>query len=100
MKSWKSAWVLTGSLLGPMKVLQVVLAAPRELRKAELERGLFARCGLEYLDAGTYDLGTYAVAPYHPDLDHGPMLATAGQHFSNKSDRLRSEAEGRSMLQC
>jgi hypothetical protein len=59
-----------------MKVLQVVLAAPRELREAELERRIIARRGLEYLHAGAHDLGTYAVTPNNPDLDHGPMLAT------------------------
>ena len=62
-------------------VLQVVLAAPGELCKAELERGIIARRGLENLHAGMHDLGTYAVAPYDPDLDHGPMLAIGrGRH--------------------
>ena len=65
-----------GSLLVQMKVLQVVFAAPRELRNAELERGLVARRDLEYLHSGAHDLGAYAVAPYDPDLDHGSMLAT------------------------
>jgi hypothetical protein len=59
-------------------VLQVVIAAPRELRKAELERRIIARRGLEYLHAGAHDLGTYTVTPYDPDLDHGSMLATGG----------------------
>jgi hypothetical protein len=58
-----------------MKVLQVVFATPRELRKAELERGIILRRGLEYLHSGPHDLGTYAVTAYDPDLDHGPMLA-------------------------
>ena len=74
-----------------MKVLQIVLAAPRELRKGEIERGIVARRDLEHLHAGTHDLGTYTVAPYDPDLDHGPMLASALQHFSKKADRLTSE---------
>ena len=65
-----------------MKVLQIILATPGELRKAELERGIVASGDLEHLHAGTHDLGAYAVAPYDPDLDHGFMLATAGQHFS------------------
>ena len=59
----------------PMKVLQIVLAAPRELCKGELERGIILRRGLEYLHSGPHDLGTYAVTAYDPDLDHGPMLA-------------------------
>ena len=58
-----------------MKVLQVVFATPRELRKAEIERGIILRRGLEYLHSGPHDLGTYAVTAYDPDLDHGPMLA-------------------------
>ena len=66
----------------PMKVLHVVFATPRELRKAQLERGITLRRGLEYPHSGPHDLGTYAVSAYDPDLDHGPMLATAGQHFS------------------
>ena len=61
-----------------MIVLQIVLAAPRELRKAELERGVIARRSLEYLHAGAHDLGTYTVTSYDPDLDHGSMLATGG----------------------
>ena len=60
----------------PMKVLQIVLAAPRELCKGELERGIILRRGLEYLYTGTHDLGSYAVTSYDPDLDHGSMLAT------------------------
>jgi hypothetical protein len=58
-----------------MKVLQVVFATPRELRKAELERGIVLRCGLEYSLSGPHDLWTYAVTAYDPYLDHGPMLA-------------------------
>jgi hypothetical protein len=65
-----------GSLLVQMKVLQVVLAAPRELRKAEFERGIILRRGPEHLHAGAHDLGSYAVTSYDPDLDHGSMLAT------------------------
>ncbi len=57
-------------------MLQVVLAAPRELRKAEFERGIILRRGLEHLHAGAHDLGSYAVTSYDPDLDHGSMLAT------------------------
>ena len=64
-----------GSLLVQMKVLQIILAAPRELRKGELERGIILCGGLEYLHSGPHDLGTYAVTAYDPDLDHGPMLA-------------------------
>ena len=64
-----------------MKVLQIILAAPRELRKAEFERGIIHRCGLEHLHAGAHDLGTYAVTPYDPDLDHAFILATGrGRH--------------------
>ena len=58
-----------------MKVLQIVFATPRELRKEELERGIILRRGLEYLHSGPHDLGTYAITAYDPDLDHGPMLA-------------------------
>jgi hypothetical protein len=28
------------------------------------------------LHAGAHDLGTYAIAPYNPDLDHGSLQAT------------------------
>jgi hypothetical protein len=65
-----------GSLLVQMKVLQVVLAAPRELCKAEFERGIILCRGLEHPHAGPHDLGSYAVTSYDPDLDHGSMLAT------------------------
>ena len=68
-----------------MKVLQVIFTAPRELRKAELERGIIARRDLEHLHSGTHDLGTYAVAPNHPDLDHSVMLAIGGEHFSKSA---------------
>jgi hypothetical protein len=61
-------------------VLQIILAAPRELRKADFERGLILR-RLEHLHAGAHDLGTYAVTSYDPDLDHGPMLATGGGSY-------------------
>jgi hypothetical protein len=62
-------------------VLQIILAAPRELRKAEFERGIIHRCGLEYLHAGAHDLWSYTVTPYDPDLDHAFMLATGrGRH--------------------
>jgi hypothetical protein len=55
--------------------------SPRELRKAELERGLVARRDREYLHSGAHDLGAYAVAPYDPDLDHGSMLATGRGYY-------------------
>jgi hypothetical protein len=67
-----------GPLFARGPVLQIVLAAPRELRKAELERGVIARRGLEHLHAGAHDLGTYTVTPFDPDLDHSSMLATGG----------------------
>ena len=47
-------------------MLQVVLAAPRELRKAEFERGIIARRGLEYLHAGAHDLWSYTITPMTP----------------------------------
>jgi hypothetical protein len=58
------------------------MVASRELRRAEFERGIIARRGLEYLHAGAHDLWSYAIIPYDPDLDHGgPMLATGrGRH--------------------
>ena len=70
-----------GPLFARAPVLQIVFAAPRELRKAEFERGIIARRGLEHLHARAHDLGTYAVTPYDPDLDHGSMLAIGrGRH--------------------
>ena len=66
-------------------MLQVVLAAPRELRKAEFEREIIARRGLEYQHAGAHDLRSYAITPYDPDLDHCLMLATGkGRHQARK----------------
>jgi hypothetical protein len=47
-------------------VLQVVLAAPRELRKADFERGIIARRGVEYLHAGAHDLWSYTITPMTP----------------------------------
>ena len=74
-------------------MLQVVLAAPGELRKAELERGIIVGRDLEDLHAGAHDLGAYTVAPDDPDLDHWFMLATGrGSYqaldFSSLAERL------------
>jgi hypothetical protein len=67
--------------IGGTSVRKIVFAAPRELRKAEFERGIIARRGIEHLHACAHDLGTYAVTPYDPDLDHGSMLAIGrGRH--------------------
>ena len=65
-----------GPLFATAPVPQIVLAAPRELRKAELERRIIARRDFVNLHAGAHDLGTYAIAPYNPDLDHGSLQAT------------------------
>src|SRR5215210_499939 len=57
-------------------MLQVILAAPRELRKTQFQRGVFPRHCLEHPHARAHDLWTYTVAPDNPDLDHDSMLAT------------------------
>ena len=55
-----------GPLFARAPVLQVVLAAPRELGKAEFERGIIACRGLEYLHAGAHDFWSYVITPYDP----------------------------------
>jgi hypothetical protein len=64
-----------------LTVLQVVLAAPRELREAELKRSVVPCRRLQHLHARLHDVGPDAVAPYCRDLDHALMLATtSGRH--------------------
>src|SRR5918997_285789 len=54
-------------------VLQVVLAAPRELREAQFERGISLSRGLEHPHTGAHDLGPDPI----PTDDGGPNHASS-----------------------